>query len=445
MHVILILIALVLFVFYLIRVRDQTIANIVNSINEKIYYIWRFAKNRVSILLERKQVYCIYQNLTPYIETIREMRVAKYIRFANSYLINQDVEAFRFEIYGINSDYKKDSNVLKQLLIVKLRDFYIEKLGDFAPCVYLTHLQEGEFVVWVARNRHGDKVILERMESDRKRECPDTQDKLWDVVEKNILTLGWDLEVYEEFGLKKSIILDIRKKPSGLVTGASGSGKSYFITILLNHILQVYGDSVVVYYCDFKSSEDTEYLSQYCRYFTGEKCADGLVAYYEEYQAVKDGKRDGKLRLIFFDEWAGFQLWETQKSKKQAEVYKGMLQEILLMGRSLLCGAWVILQRPDSSWLSGRENFHSICCFLSGGVSSELGRMISLEEEITDKIKQRDFFQIGEAVYKSDGEKSKFMKVGEIPDISVYQQQILAALLRTDGEAGSTESATPPF
>ena len=70
---------------------------------------------------------------------------------------------------------------------------------------------------------------------------------------------------------------------------------------------------------------------------------------------------------------------------------------------------------------------------MSGGVSAELGRMISLEEDVVEKMKERDFFQVGEAILKSDGEKTRFMKVGEIQDIDAYKRQILTKLLRSDG------------
>lgn len=428
----------------LIEIRHEAWERITVSIGTVLCRAYGLGRDMAVAFLARRHIYNIYQNIGPYIETLKAMRLAKHICFLKNYPASQDVEVFQFEICGINDEYKKDIDVLGRLLTLKLRDFYLQKLGNFAPGIYLSFLQEGEFTFWIAKNRYGDKVISDRMELDRRMERPYMQGKLWDMAGSDMPMLGWDLEIYEEYGMKKPIVLDLWKKPSGLITGASGSGKSYFVTALLNHILQIYRDSVVVYYCDFKSSEDTAYLLRYSRYFAGEKCADGLMAFYEEYQAVKAGERDGKLRLLFFDEWAGFQLWETQKSKKQAEIYKGMLQEILLMGRSLFCGAWVILQRPDSTWISGRENFHNICCFLSGGVSGELGRMISLEEEISDKIKQRDFFRVGEAVFRSDGEKTKFMVVGEIPDIAAYQRQTLDVLLRADGGAGSTEAAAPP-
>lgn len=412
----------------------QVFRQVIKDTVKQILHYSNRIKELATISIKRSQEYCIFQDVMPYLQVLKEMKVAKYVNFSKNYSINKDIEAFRFEIYGISTDYKKDMDVLKQLLTVKLRDFYIWKLKAFAPAIYLTHVHEGEFVFWIAKNKYGDELLLKCVEADRKREQPVIQGKQMDILDRKRLVLGIDMEAFENLSIKKPISLDIWKKPSGLIVGASGSGKSYFVTLFLHHILNVCAKgAVVIYYCDFKSSEDTAYLAPYCRYYSGEKCAEGLTAYYEEYKTVRDGKRDGKLRLLFFDEWAGFQLWETQKSKKQAELYKGMLQEILLMGRSLLCGAWIILQRPDSTWLSGRENFHSICCFLSGGVSAELGRMISLEEDVVEKMKERDFFQVGEAIFKSDGEKTRFMKVGEIRDIDAYKRQILTKLLRSDG------------
>lgn len=433
-----------IWMLYRIQVKHENIIEAAVSIVDRLLYIGSVVKGWGIILWERSQTYAIFQNLSSYIKMLEKMKLAKYIRFVRNYPLNGDVEVFQFEIYGIGDEYKKDYLFLKQLLTLQLRDFYIERLGCFVPCIYLTCLQDGGFEFWIAKNRYGDRIIFERMKTDEKKERPDLQVGLSDAMDERLPALGWDLEIYETYGMKKMITLDIQKKPSGLVTGASGSGKSYFVTAFLNHILRVYGEMVIIYYCDFKAGDDTEFLRPYDRYFSGEACVEGLAAYYKEFQAVRDGQRDGKLRLLFFDEWAGFLLWETQKSKKQADIYKGMLQEILLMGRSLLCGAWIILQRPDSAWLGGRENFHSVCCFLSGGVSSELGKMISLEEETVEKIRQRDFFQVGEAVFKSDGRKTVFMKTGKITDVEFCQNEILDVLLREDGEAVRAEAETPP-
>lgn len=430
--------------FYEVKIENKTADKALISMMAALYRFGQFVKHWIVTVWMRSQSYAIYQNLSSYLESIEQLKIAKYIRFVKNYPVNPDIEVFQFELYGINEEYRNDLDSLSQLLTLKLRDFFLERLGNFSPAIYLYALENGGFSFWIAKNPLGDKAICDRIAMEQERKRPVIQDGLPDAANDCSLALGWNLELYETYGIKQPVILDIWKKPSGLVTGASGSGKSYFVTAFLHHILRIYGEKVVVYYCDFKSDDATNYLTPYQRFYRGEQCADGLTAYYEEFQAVRDGQRDGKLRLLFFDEWAGFLLWETQKSKKQADIYKGMLQEILLMGRSLLCGAWIILQRPDSAWLGGRENFHSVCCFLSGGVSSELGKMISLEEETVEKIRQRDFFQVGEAVFKSDGRKTVFMKTGKITDVEVCQNEIMDVLLREDGEAVRAEAETPP-
>ena len=95
--------------------------------------------------------------------------------------------------------------------------------------------------------------------------------------------------------------------------------------------------------------------------------------------------------------------------------------------------SWQIQRGQRTDGVQAETEFTHICCFLSGGVSAELGRMISLEEDVVEKMKERDFFQVGEAILKSDGEKTRFMKVGEIRDIDAYKRQILTKLLRSDG------------
>ena len=445
MVLILILCVTGLWFFYKVKAENKTANEVLFSILATLYRLEQFVKQQIITVWTRSQNYAIYQNLSSYLDSIEKLKIAKYIRFVKNYPINPDIEVFQFELYGINEEYKNDSDSLSQLLTLKLRDFFLERLGSFSPAIYLCNLENGGFSFWIAKNPLGDKAIRDRIVLEQERKWPAVRDELPDAASDRFLALGWNLETYETYGIKQPILLDIWKKPSGLVTGASGSGKSYFVTAFLHHILHIYGEKVVVYYCDFKSDDATSYLTSYQRYYKGEQCADGLTAYYKEFHAVKDGQRDGKLRLLFFDEWAGFLLWESQQSKKQADLYKGMLQEILLMGRSLLCGAWIILQRPDSTFLGGRENFHSICCFVSGGVSNELGRMIALEDDITEKLRQRDFFQTGEAVFKSDGQKTVFMKTGKIPDMRICQREILDMLFHEDGEAVRAETATPPF
>ena len=155
--------------------------------------------------------------------------------------------------------------------------------------------------------------------------------------------------------------------------------------MLLRNVLKEFREDVRLWIMDFKSSEDFSFLEGCARYYCGAECAEGLEDYYREYQEVKSKKaKDGILRLIVFDEWAGFQIWETQQNKKQAEKYKGYLLEILLMGRSMNCGAWVIMQRNDAKYIDGREQFFVTVSL--GKMSREFRQMIMQGED----LEQRD-------------------------------------------------------
>lgn len=402
------------------------------GIFNELLRIVRMIYNRIMIEWERNQTFAIYQNLMPYIEDLKKLCVAKYINFSNNYSLDGDIEVLRFEIYGINKEYLEDKSVLEQLLTVKLRDFYSERLGSRVPYIYLRYVEEGEFTFFVSKNLHGNKYLTYLMKKNLRKK--DEKSKLEDITDTDKVFLGWDLLAWENQHLRKKITLDLTHHVHGLVTGTTGSGKSYFVCLFLHHLLHVYRDEIKLFYFDFKKSSDMSFMSKYENYYAGTNCMNGLEKYYEEYCAVRDGKLvDKKIRLLVFDEWAGYCLWLQQVDKKTAERHKGMLQEIILMGRSMLCAVWIILQRPDSVWLQGRENMMATICFLSGGVSNELSRMIQLEDEVVDEIKKRDYFDVGEAVIKLDGEKTKFMKVPKMQNVDIYKQEIMDVLAHTDG------------
>ena len=175
------------------------------------------------------------------------------------------------------------------------------------------------------------------------------------------IRVGYDLDLWRAGNLRLPLSVPLDTCPHWLLCGNSGSGKSYLLLLLLRNLLREYGDEVKLWVMDFKHSTDFAFLSGVPRFYTGADCAAGLEDYYQEFQNVRDGKlRDDRLRLLVFDEWAGFLVWETQQNKKQAEVYRRYLLEVLLMGRSIgsrACGVWVILQRNDAKYLDGRDQF----------------------------------------------------------------------------------------
>lgn len=255
------------------------------------------------------------------------------------------------------------------------------------------------------------------------------------MSEHSAIKVGYDLDVYEKHGVKLPIYAQMQKCPHWLICGNSGSGKSYLTLMLLRNVLKEFREDVRLWIMDFKSSEDFSFLEGYNRYYCGAECAEGLEDYYREYQEVKSKKaKDDILRLIVFDEWAGFQIWEAQQNKKQAEKYKGHLLEILLMGRSMMCGVWVIMQRNDAKYIDGREQFFVTVAL--GKMSREFKQMIMQGED----LEQRAAYSCGEGIIRTDAIGTKFLKVPKLRSISRVRQEISERL--TDaGDAGGVDGA----
>ncbi len=255
------------------------------------------------------------------------------------------------------------------------------------------------------------------------------------MTEHNGIKAGYDLDAYEKYSLKLPVCIPLQKCPHWLICGNSGSGKSYLTLMLLRNVLKEFLEDVRLWILDFKSSEDFSFLKGYSHYYSGTDCGNGLENYYNEYRKVKNGEiKDGVLRLLIFDEWAGFQIWETQQNKKQAEKYKGYLLEILLMGRSMMCGVWIIMQRNDAKYIDGREQFFVTIAL--GKMSREFKQMIMQGEE----LEQRTVYSCGEGIIRTDSIGTKFLKVPKLRSMERVRQEISQRLTGA-GDAGGVEGA----
>lgn len=239
----------------------------------------------------------------------------------------------------------------------------------------------------------------------------------------NLIRTGYDLDMWERYGQRMPIDFNLSKNLHGLVCGSSGSGKSYLILMLLRNFLLEYKSDIKLWFMDFKGSDDFDFMKDYPLYYSGTNCSTGIEDFYQEYEQVKHGEiKDGVIRLMIFDEWAGFQIWQTQQSKKSADMYRGYLLEILLMGRSMLCGTWIIMQRNDAKYLDGRDQFFVTIAL--GKMSREMKLMIMQGEE----LEQKEIYQCGEGIIRLDSIGTKFLKVPRLRDIPKVKQQILTCL-----------------
>lgn len=236
------------------------------------------------------------------------------------------------------------------------------------------------------------------------------------------MIIGYDYEIWQKYYIKYALQIELSSHLSLLLTGSSGSGKSYAMKYLIDKLLE---DNVVLTFCNFKNSEDFKFLKSYEHYYTFTDCGDGLNNVYRTFKEVQsaDTEFGGLYHILVFDEFPAFIMSTTMTDKKLAEEYKRMIAEILMLGRSYGFGVWLVMQRPDSSFLSNgaRDNFHTTISL--GNLSKEAKSMLYSGEELPDLI-----YKTGEGICWIDGIGLKTIKFPRISDMPALENRILNRL-----------------
>lgn len=177
-----------------------------------------------------------------------------------------------------------------------------------------------------------------------------------------------------------------------LITGASNSGKSYYILYALGKLLQDTPE-IEVYFCDFKKSEDFTFLKGYPYYYSGNECYEGVMKYYESFCNARQEGHNKKRHLLVCDEYpAMINYLATQdkinKSKRSVDIL-GAVAEILMLGRGIANGIWIVTQRADANLFANgaRDNFMVVIGL--GRMSKEQKSMIFSGEEIPTKVQKQ--------------------------------------------------------
>ena len=135
--------------------------------------------------------------------------------------------------------------------------------------------------------------------------------------------------------------------------------------------------------------------------------------------------------MLIFDEYPAFINFLSMRDKanktKLANDILGAVSEILMLGRGISCGIWLLTQRADSTLFSNgaRDNFMLIIGV--GRMSKEQKGMIFPGQEIPDLI-----FSAGEGILLADGREITSVKYPIIQDISDWKRHILSILQKAD-------------
>lgn len=222
------------------------------------------------------------------------------------------------------------------------------------------------------------------------------------------------------------IDLSIENYCHALVTGGSGSGKSYALLYLLGTLLQEHPD-IELYFCDFKNSKDFAFLSGYAHYYNGDACYQGLMDYYKIFCEIRKTGRKHKRHLLIFDEYPAFINYVSAKDKqdktKNVNDVLNAIAEILMLGRGISYGVYIVTQRADAALFANgaRDNFMIVIGL--GRMSKEQKSMVFSGEDVPNKIYHR-----GEGILLANGyplQEIAFPKIRNIIDWKHHIKEIL--------------------
>lgn len=232
--------------------------------------------------------------------------------------------------------------------------------------------------------------------------------------------------IYSDTRLKIPIQFDLETHCNLLLTGCSGSGKSYALLYLLGSVLKS-NKEIEVYFCDFKNSLDFAFLEGYPHYYSGDNCYEGITEYYESFCSVRQKRDFAKKHLLICDEYPALINYLQGKDKanktKLATDILSAISELLCLGRGINFYTWIVTQRADNSLFANgaRDNFMVVIGL--GRLSKEQKGMVFAGEEVPNTI-----YQKGEGVLLADGHPLLEVKFPKIKDVSDWKRHILSIL-----------------
>lgn len=244
------------------------------------------------------------------------------------------------------------------------------------------------------------------------------------------MNYGYDLRLYEDYGAKVSINLDPGTHCHVLLTGASGSGKSWTLLYLIGTLLRS-NPNTVLHICDFKKSNDFNFLHSYRYYYAGMDCYKGIMDYYDRFNQVRQDGSDSSRCILVVDEYPAFithlqTLDKTNKTKQASDILSAV-SEILMMGRGTGGGYafWCVTQRADSSWFNSGSRLNFMLTISMGRLSREQKLMLFSGEDIADRI-----YKSGEGLLLADGQALREVAFPLIRDVTDWKRHILSILSR---------------
>jgi len=245
-------------------------------------------------------------------------------------------------------------------------------------------------------------------------------------MDNEYMIVGYYKKHFEEYSLAIPIKLGIAKYPHMLLTGSSGSGKSKALLFLIGMFLQSSANAKI-YICDFKNSSDFSFLKHFPHYYAGNDCYKGIMEYYDKFSEIRSHGLVQERNLLICDEYPALinylQIKDKQNKTRLANDVLGAVAEILMLGRGINCGIWLVMQRPQASLLleGARDNFMIIASL--GNLSKEHKSMLYSGYDVPSKQ-----FNAGEGILLADSKDIIEVKYPLIEDEEDWKNHILQLL-----------------
>ena len=233
------------------------------------------------------------------------------------------------------------------------------------------------------------------------------------------LTVGVDLSILSQ-GVKVPVTVDFSSVPHMLIVAPSGSGKTYLLTYIL---VQIAKKSVKLILADFKGIDFIEFND--CRnYYKHNSVGEAVDCVFDELQnRMANASVNSEYEPIYLciDEWSGF--LSSLAVKKEQDNYKQKLANILMLGRGANIFIIMSLQRADSTYITGRDNFGNVVGL--GTFSKESIAMVFNDNKEMIEPKSR-----GKGYLQTDGKPLREIVVPMLRNINDTKAVIKTALSR---------------
>lgn len=233
------------------------------------------------------------------------------------------------------------------------------------------------------------------------------------------LTVGVDLSILSQ-GVKVPVTVDFSSVPHMLIVAPSGSGKTYLLTYILGQIAK---KSIKLILADFKGIDFIEFND--CRnYYKHNSVGEAVDCVFDELQnRMANASVNSEYEPIYLciDEWSGF--LSSLAVKKEQDNYKQKLANILMLGRGANIFIIMSLQRADSTYITGRDNFGNVVGL--GTLSKESIAMVFNDNKEMIEPKSR-----GKGYLQTDGKPLREIVVPMLRNINDTKAVIKTALSR---------------